>query len=54
MFVRAREDGWRPSRVGAQARYWPGVRALGTYLLSAQHLPLERTSGSMSDLGGRK
>ena len=33
-----------PAGVGAPAQYRPWVRALGVYLLSVQHLPLERTA----------
>lgn len=41
-----------PVGVGAPAQYGPGVRALGTYLLAAQHLPLARTAELMSELVG--
>lgn len=41
-----------PAGVGAPAQYGPGVRALATYLLAGQHLPLARTAELLSELVG--
>jgi len=41
-----------PAGVGAPAQYGPGVRAVATYLASAQHLPLARTADTLADLLG--
>ena len=41
-----------PAGVGAPTQYGPGVRALGTYLLAGQHLPLARCSQLLSDVLG--
>ncbi len=41
-----------PAGVGAPAQYGPGVRAFGTYLLAAQHLPLARTAELLTELLG--
>jgi transposase len=41
-----------PTGVGAPAQYGPGVRALATYLLAAQHLSLARTAELLSELVG--
>src|SRR5512134_3403052 len=39
-----------PAGIGAPAQYGPGVRALATYLLAGQHLPLARTAELLSEL----
>lgn len=39
-----------PAGVGAPAQYGPGVRALATYLLAAQHLPLARVAELFDEL----
>lgn len=44
--------GTSPAGVGAPAQYGPGVRAMATYLLAAQHLPLARTSELLCELVG--
>ena len=41
-----------PAGVGAPAQYGPGVRALATYLLAGQHLPLARTAELLGELVG--
>ena len=41
-----------PSGVGAPAQYGPRVRALGVYLLTVQHLPLERTAQLLGEVVG--
>ena len=41
-----------PAGVGAPAQYGPGVRALATYLLAGQHLPLARTAELLTELLG--
>lgn len=41
-----------PAGVGAPAQYGPGVRALATYLLAGQHLPLARTAELLAELVG--
>jgi len=41
-----------PAGVGAPAQYGPGVRAVATYLVGAQHLPLARTAATLADLLG--
>ena len=41
-----------PAGVGAPAQYGPRVRALGVYLLTVQHLPLERTAHLLSEVVG--
>lgn len=41
-----------PAGVGAPAQYGPGVRALATYLLPAQYLPLARTAELLSEVLG--
>ena len=39
-----------PAGVGAPTQYGPGVRALGTYLLAAHHLPVARTAELLGEL----
>ncbi len=39
-----------PPGVGAPAQYGPGVRAVATYLLAGQYLPLKRTSELLTEL----
>lgn len=41
-----------PAGVGAPAQYGAGMRALATYLLAAQHLPLARTAELLTELVG--
>lgn len=41
-----------PAGVGGPTQYGPGVRALATYLLAAQHLPLARTAQLLTELLG--
>lgn len=41
-----------PAGVTAPAQYGPGVRALATYLLAGQHLPLARTGELLAELIG--
>ncbi|HEX7537354.1 MAG TPA: IS66 family transposase [Dermatophilaceae bacterium] len=41
-----------PDGVGAPTQYGPGVRALASYLLAAQHLPLARTAELLTELVG--
>jgi transposase len=41
-----------PAGVGAPTQYGPGVRALATYLLAGQHLPLARTGELLTELLG--
>ena len=41
-----------PAGVGAPAQYGPRVRALGVYLLTVQHLPLERAAQLMGEVVG--
>ena len=41
-----------PAPVRAPAQYGPGVRALGCYLLVAQHLPVDRTAELLSEVLG--
>jgi len=41
-----------PAGVGAPTQYGPGVRALGTYLLAGQYLPLARTAELLTELVG--
>lgn len=41
-----------PSGVGAPAQYGPRVRALGVYLLTVQHLPMERTAQLLGEVVG--
>jgi transposase len=41
-----------PAGVGAPAQYGPGVRALASYLLAGQYLPLARTSELLTELVG--
>ncbi len=38
-----------PTRVDGPVQYGPGVRAVATYLLAPQHLPLARTAALLSD-----
>ena len=39
-----------PGGVGAPTQYGPGVRAVGCYLVGAQHLPYARAAGVLADL----
>ncbi|WP_125613107.1 IS66 family transposase [Specibacter cremeus] len=41
-----------PAGVGAPVQYGPRVRALGVYLLTVQHLPLQRTAELMGEVVG--
>jgi transposase len=41
-----------PAGVGAPVQYGPGVRAVGVYLVAAQHLPYQRAAATLSDLCG--
>lgn len=41
-----------PAGVGAPTQYGPGVRALASYLLAGQYLPLARTSELLTELVG--
>jgi transposase len=41
-----------PAGVGAPAQYGPGVRALASYLLAGQHLPLARTAELLGEVVG--
>jgi transposase len=41
-----------PAGIGAPAQYGPAVRALATYLLAGQHLPLARTAELLAELVG--
>ena len=41
-----------PAGVGAPVQYGPGVRAVATYLVNAQHLPLARAADTLADLLG--
>lgn len=43
-----------PAGVSAPAQYGPGVRALGTYLLAGQYLPLARTAELVTELVGAR
>ncbi len=42
--------GQAPRGVGAPAQYGPGVRAVASYLVGAQHLPYERAAAVLGDL----
>ncbi len=41
-----------PAGVGAPTQYGPGVRALASYLLAGQYLPLARTAELLTELVG--
>lgn len=43
-----------PVGVGAPTQYGPRLKALGTYLLAGQHLPLARTAQLLADLAGAR
>jgi len=43
-----------PALASAPACYGPGVRALGTYLLAGQHLPVERAAALLAEVVGAR